>query len=163
MGSIRAQHDEYSLRFAAALNQLENLRMMKEMEPTVSSQVKEDMYLVIVDGFQLLSEWTGRVWEQSAWKFSRPTTELSPFDTDRSKDVSDYEKVVRCNYTAVERKAMVELISYIKGVGNMMERVDTRVADAIWESLHAQVQDFVQNKITLMLRTTFKKKKELAW
>jgi cytoplasmic FMR1 interacting protein len=67
--------------------------MMKEMEPTVSSQVKEDMYLVIVDGFQLLSEWTGRVWEQSAWKFSRPTTELSPFDTDRSKDVSDYEKV----------------------------------------------------------------------
>jgi hypothetical protein len=67
--------------------------MMKEMEPTVSSQVKEDMYLVIVQGFQLLSEWTGRVWEQSAWKFSRPTTELSPFDTDRSKDVSDYEKV----------------------------------------------------------------------
>jgi hypothetical protein len=146
MGSIRAQHDEYSLRFAAALNQvqffillllfflaliifyfsflgqnfsefflifetfanslfdksiflqLENLRMMKEMEPTVSSQVKEDMYLVIVDGFQLLSEWTGRVWEQSAWKFSRPTTELSPFDTDRSKDVSDYEKVKKYIY-----------------------------------------------------------------
>jgi cytoplasmic FMR1 interacting protein len=67
--------------------------MMKEMEPTVSSQVKEDMYSVIVEGFQLLSEWTGRVWEQSAWKFSRPTTELSPFDTDRSKDISDYEKV----------------------------------------------------------------------
>jgi hypothetical protein len=74
--------------------------MMKEMEPTVSTQVKEDMYVVIVDGFQLLSEWTGRVWEQSAWKFSRPTTELSPFDTDRSKDVSDYEKVKKLNHPA---------------------------------------------------------------
>jgi hypothetical protein len=28
--------------------------------------------------------------------------------------------------------------------------------------LHAQVQEFVQNKLATMLRTTFKKKKDLA-
>jgi cytoplasmic FMR1 interacting protein len=43
-----------------------------------------------------------------------------------------------------------------------MERVDTLIADAIWEVLHAQVQEFVQNKLATMLRTTFKKKKDLA-
>ncbi|CAM6019075.1 unnamed protein product [Sphagnum balticum] len=162
MPNIRAQHDDYSIRFAAAMNQLELAKMTKNTEVAVSTQAKENMYLVIVEGFQLLSQWTGWVWEQSAWKFSRPVKEWSPFDTDHSKDVSDYEKVVRCNYTVAERKAMVELISYIKGIGNMMERVDTLVADSIWESVHAQVQDFVQNKITVMLRTSFKKKKELA-
>jgi cytoplasmic FMR1 interacting protein len=162
MPNIRAQHDDYSIRFAAAMNQLELAKMTKDTEVAVSTQAKENMYLVIVEGFQLLSQWTGWVWEQSAWKFSRPAKEWSPFDTDHSKDVSDYEKVVRCNYTVAERKAMVELISYIKGIGNMMERVDTLVADSIWESVHAQVQDFVQNKITVMLRTSFKKKKELA-
>lgn len=71
-------------------------------------------------------------------------------------------QVVRCNYTPQERKATVELTSYIKGVGTMMERVDTLVADSIWEVLHAQVQEFVQNKLAIMLRTTFKKKKDLS-
>jgi cytoplasmic FMR1 interacting protein len=56
----------------------------------------------------------------------------------------------------------VEMTSYIKGLGTMMERVDTLIADAIWEVLHAQVQEFVQNKLATMLRTTFKKKKDLA-
>jgi cytoplasmic FMR1 interacting protein len=69
---------------------------------------------------------------------------------------------VRCNYSAAERKATVEMTSYIKGLGTMMERVDTLIADAIWEVLHAQVQEFVQNKLATMLRTTFKKKKDLA-
>ena len=172
--------------------------MAKNVDTTESTRVKEDMYLVIVEGFQLLSEWTGRIWEQSAWKFSRPAKDATPFDPVRSNEVSDYEKVgsrsnwsnvvdylhtrieilkrafqsycnlrlfpqvVRCNYTLQERKATVELISYIKGLGTMMERVDTLVADSMWEVLHAQVQEFVQNKVAIMLRTTFKKKKDLS-
>lgn len=67
--------------------------MAKDVDLAESTRVKEDMYLVIVEGFQLLSEWTGRVWEQCAWKFSRPAKDATPFDPERSKDVSDYEKV----------------------------------------------------------------------
>lgn len=70
--------------------------------------------------------------------------------------------MVRCNYTAEERKALLETIGYIKGVGTMMERADTLVANTVWESVHAQLQDFVQAKIPTMLRTSFKRKKELA-
>lgn len=71
-------------------------------------------------------------------------------------------QVVRYNYTGPERKALVELTSYIKGVGTMMEQIDTFVADTIWETVHAQVQDFVQNKLAIMLRTSFRKKKEVS-
>lgn len=71
-------------------------------------------------------------------------------------------QVVRYNYSAEERKALVELISYIKNVGSLMHRCDTLVADALWETIHAEVQDFVQNTLATMLRTTFRKKKDLS-
>lgn len=203
---LSGRADELGIDFyARSLWQLQLVKMAKDADSAESTHVKQDMYLVVVEGFQLLSEWTGRIWEQSAWKFSRPAKDATPFDPERSNEVSDYEKVdnivffsfhmylkiisfldvccmsillwfgllqsfthgfhpqvVRCNYTPLERKALVELISYIKGVGTMMERVDTLVADSIWEVLHAQVQEFVQNKLAIMLRTTFKKKKDLS-
>jgi len=51
-----------------------------------SKEVKGNMYDMIVEGFQLLSRWTARIWEQCAWKFSRPCKDASP-------SFSDYEKV----------------------------------------------------------------------
>lgn len=70
--------------------------------------------------------------------------------------------MVRFNYSADERKALVELVSYIKSIASMMQKADTLVADAIWETIHAEVQDFVQNILATMLRTTFRKKKDLS-
>lgn len=57
---------------------------------------------------------------------------------------------------------MVELVGYIKSIGSMMQNMDTLVADALWETIHAEVQDFVQNTLAIMLRTTFRKKKDLS-
>lgn len=71
-------------------------------------------------------------------------------------------QVVRYNYSTEERKALVELLSYIKSVGSMMQRCDTLVADALWETIHAEVQDFIQNMLATMLKTTFRKKKDLS-
>lgn len=71
-------------------------------------------------------------------------------------------QVVRWNYTTDERKALLELVGYIKSVGLMMQRCDTLVADALLETIHAEVQDFVQDKLDTMLRTTFRKKKDLS-
>lgn len=44
----------------------------------------------------------------------------------------------------------------------MMQQCDTLVADALWETIHSEVQDFVQNTLATMLRTTFRKKKDLS-
>lgn len=57
---------------------------------------------------------------------------------------------------------MVELVSYIKSIASMMQNMDTLVVDALWETIHAEVQDFVQNTLATMLRTTFRKKKDLS-
>ncbi|KAJ1414662.1 Cytoplasmic FMR1-interacting [Sesbania bispinosa] len=152
---IRAEHDDFTIRFASAMNQLLLLKSTDGSDVDWSKEVKGNMYDMIVEGFQLLSRWTARIWEQCAWKFSRPCKDASP-------SFSDYEKVVRYNYSVEERKALIELVSYIKSVGSMMQRCDTLVADALWETIHAEVQDFVQNTLASMLRTTFRKKKDLS-
>lgn len=59
-----------------------------------SREVKGNMYDIVVEGFQLLSRWTGRVWEQCAWKFSRPCKDPASFDSfESSTTFFDYEKV----------------------------------------------------------------------
>lgn len=57
-------------------------------------EVKGNTYDIVVEGFQLLSRWTARVWEQCAWKFSRPCKDPVPIESyDMPAAFSDYEKV----------------------------------------------------------------------
>lgn len=44
----------------------------------------------------------------------------------------------------------------------MIQRCDTLIADALWETIHVEVQDFVQDKLDIMLHTSFRKKKDLS-
>ncbi|KAF7142617.1 hypothetical protein RHSIM_Rhsim05G0168900 [Rhododendron simsii] len=163
IGSIRAEHDDFIVRFASAMNQLVLLKSMDGADVEWCKEVKGNMYDIVVEGFQLLSKWTARIWEQCAWKFSRPCKDAVPnMSHEMVTSSSDYEKVVRYNYSSEERKALVELVSYIKSVASMMQRCDTLVANAVWETIHAEVQDFVQNTLATMLRTTFRKKKDLS-
>ncbi|KAL0907569.1 hypothetical protein M5K25_021986 [Dendrobium thyrsiflorum] len=163
IGTIRAEHDDFSVRFASAINQVIILKSTETSDTEWSREVKGNMYDMVIEGFQLLSRWTGRLWEQCAWKFSRPCKDPVASDSlGGSTTFFDYEKVVRWNYTSDERKDLLELVSYIKSVGSMMQRCDTLVADALWETIHVEVQDFVQDKLDTMLRTSFRKKKDLS-
>lgn len=162
IGAIRAEHDDFAIRFTSALNQLVSLKSADNTDIEWSKEVKGSMYDMVVEGLQLLSRWTGRVWEQTAWKFSRPCKNISQEFPENPATVYDYEKVVRWNYAAEERKALLELIGYIKSVGSMMQKSETLVSDAVWETIHLEVQDFVQDKLDIMLRTTFRKKKDLS-
>lgn len=56
--------------------------------------VKGNMYDMVVEGFQLLSRWTARIWEQCAWKFSRPCKDSISLESPETSSFSDYEKVL---------------------------------------------------------------------
>jgi cytoplasmic FMR1 interacting protein len=68
--------------------------MSNERDDSGGMQVQENVYLVIVEGFQLLNDWTGRIWEQCAWKFARPAKDAQPYDN--TTPITDYEKVLLC-------------------------------------------------------------------
>lgn len=163
IGSIRAEHDDFTIRFASSINQLDLLKSTESADIEWCKEIKGNMYDMVVEGFQLLSRWTGRIWEQCAWKFSRPCKDQTSDESNNTSTLySDYEKVVRYNYSAEERRALVELVGYVKSIGSLMQRCDTLVADALWETIHAEVQDFVQNTLATMLRTTFRRKKDIS-
>lgn len=60
--------------------------------------VKGNMYDMVVEGFQLLSRWTARIWEQCAWKFSRPCKDVISFESHETSSFSDYEKVLNFHF-----------------------------------------------------------------
>ncbi|CAH9085991.1 unnamed protein product [Cuscuta epithymum] len=163
IGAIRAEHDDFTIRFSSSMNQLVLLKSVEGADIEWVKEVKGNMYDVVIEGFQFLSRWSARIWEQAAWKFSRPCKDPVPTELhEPAGSYSDYEKVVRYNYSAEERKALIELVSYIKSIGSMLHKADTLVVDALWETIHAEVQDFVQNTLAIMLRTTFRKKKDIS-
>ena len=67
-----------------------------------SRDIKGNMYDIVIEGFQLLSRWTGRIWEQCAWKFSRPCKEPPISDSQQNTTTFfDYEKVFLSSLQAV--------------------------------------------------------------
>jgi hypothetical protein len=83
----------YLFFFCYITFQLQLLKLATIVEDIVSKDIKDNMYNMIVEGFQLLNRWTSCIWEQCAWKFSRPCKDASPIDDDQTEIVSDYEKV----------------------------------------------------------------------
>lgn len=75
--------------------QLVSLKSMDGADVEWCKEVKGNMYDMVVEGFQLLSKWTARIWEQCAWKFSRPCKDpISTETLETSASYSDYEKVL---------------------------------------------------------------------
>lgn len=60
--------------------------------------IKGNMYDMVVEGFQLLSRWTSRIWEQCAWKFSRPCKDVISSESHETSSFSDYEKVLNFHF-----------------------------------------------------------------
>lgn len=96
-------------------------------------------YTTVLEGLRLLSEWSGKVLRQSAWKYAHPNTndKLGP-------DAVEYERVVKHNYTDEERFVLVEVIACLKGLASVMLRHDGVLSPIIRAHIHADLQDFVQ-------------------
>jgi len=119
------------------------------------------MYDIIVEGFRLLSRWIGHVWEQCAWKFSRPCKDAIPLDPDDlSANISDYEKVVQCNYSHEERRAMVELIPELEDMEFLVEDV---VAALSTFSLEDEMMVMLTLKITNISSWILHCKSVIGW
>ncbi|RZC56596.1 hypothetical protein C5167_015451 [Papaver somniferum] len=93
IGAVRSEHDDFVIRFGSSMNQIVLLKSNDGADVELCKEVKGNMYDMVVEGIQLLSRWTGRIWEQCAWKFSRPCKDVPAESHEISASVSDYEKV----------------------------------------------------------------------
>lgn len=98
--------------------QLVLLKSMDGADAEWYKEVKGNIYDIVVEGFQLLSKWTARIWEQCAWKFSRPCKDAVPsMSHEMAASFSDYEKVFILTFCppflSVVRSSMLCLVPFV--------------------------------------------------
>lgn len=106
----------------------------------------------ILQGFNLLSDWTSKVLQQSAYKYANPDTKTQTVST-------EYERVVRFNYSDEEKFALVEAIAMIKGLASVILKHDGLLFPFIRTYVHDETQEFIQNGLREIIRAATKKKK----
>jgi len=105
---------------------------------------------LVLRGFQLLSDWTGRVLAQAAWQYAHPNNE-------KETEV-EYERYIRYNYKPEEKFALIEFIAMLKGLAAVMLREEALLMPILRASIHDEIQEFIQIHLREMIRQHRKKK-----
>jgi len=150
VAAARVASNEYVAKFSNTINELRLVQKTSNPSPV---ECKEYV-TVVLQGLQLLSDWSSKVLQQSAWKYARPNNDPTLNST------VDYEKVVKYNYTSEERYALVEFIAMIKGLAALFMRYDGLLSPVIRRAIHHELQEFVQANLREMIRAVSKNSKK---
>lgn len=180
---IRRDFSTFTSKFALLTNRL---KMKQQLGKAITDQEKKIIKEEVERGLRLISNWTTRILEQSAWKYAHPVS-LSKFENSATPNssgstdpnassghidvesqktaesmrstVTDYERVVRFNYTAEERSALVDVIAMIKSLEGIMLKQTTLLAPVLREAIHHEMQEFLQDTLNDMITRSKKKKR----
>lgn len=154
--ATRSQHDAYLARFSSLVSQVRRERAQTGKDPS-SRETCDQLMRITLEGLHLMSSLSAAILEQAAWKYSRPNN--AP---DLPADALDYERVIKLNYSAEERMALVEYIGMLKGLAATFLREESLIAPIVNRSIHGEVQVFVQRRMRDLIRQVSKNKKKGA-
>lgn len=126
--------------------------------PRTDAENRELLELALL-GLRLLSDITCHVTELYSWKLMHPTDHHQNHSC--PQEAEEYERATRYNYNDDEKSALIELISMIKGLQVLMNRMETVFIDAIKRSIYAKLQDFIQIDLREPLRKAITKKDDM--
>eukprot|EP01117_Protostelium_nocturnum_P005158 TRINITY_DN1874_c0_g1_i1.p1 TRINITY_DN1874_c0_g1~~TRINITY_DN1874_c0_g1_i1.p1 ORF type:complete len:1354 (-),score=489.30 TRINITY_DN1874_c0_g1_i1:93-4154(-) len=150
--SVRIQYNEYVAKFANMINELKSTKRDPKQAPFSPREV----YTMVLQGLLYLSDWSGKILGQAAWKYAKPNNDPNLVDVD------NYERVVRHNYKPEEKFALVEFLAMVKTLATLITREDSLLSPLLRTSIHQEVQEFVQSQIRDAIRTTVKKKRTVS-
>ena len=141
----------------------------QELLVIIPQAMREKAKEMSEEGIRLIASWTTIVLEQSAWKYTHPIEDEEAkklkqrLEASESQqvDVLEYERVVRFNYDKDERSALVDAISMIKGLENVMLQQNALMAPLLRSEIHFQLQQFVQNDLQELLYHTKNKQRPI--
>lgn len=126
--------------------------------PRTDNENKELLNLALL-GLRLLSDITCHITELYSWKLMHPTDHHQNHQC--PQEAEEYERATRYNYNDDEKSALIELISMVKGLQVLMNRMETVFIDAIKGSVYAKLQDFVQINLREPLKKSILKKDDM--
>ncbi|CAI4224390.1 unnamed protein product [Auanema sp. JU1783] len=112
-----------------------------------------------LSGVQLLTQWTSDVVETISWKLLHPTN--SRENKDCPQDAEEYERATRYNYSPIEKSALIQMISMIKGLQALLGKMEPALSNAIRRHIYTELQSFVQLALAEPLQKAVKNKKDL--
>ncbi|PRP73456.1 component of SCAR regulatory complex, partial [Planoprotostelium fungivorum] len=153
LDSVRTHYNEYVAKFSNMVNEIKATRK----DPKMFTSTPRDVTNIVRDGLSYLSEWTGMILSQAAWKFAHPNNSEN---IESPAPPLDYERVVRYNYKPEEKYALIEFLAMVKTLASIMMREDSLLSPIIRTAIHTELQEHVQFHIRDPIRTTTKKKKQ---
>jgi cytoplasmic FMR1 interacting protein len=105
----------------------------------------------------MLAQCNTRVLEQTAYKYAFPVKSLAT-----APDALSYELAVRYNYSLEDKHALIEYMSIIKNLGNLLYGVEKRHMEAIRSRIYRVYQEFVQLNVSDYVFQLQKKKRHSA-
>lgn len=169
---IRDSYNLITARLTSVLNKVYRCPFRKSLDPQ-NIQWANDVYHMAKDGFAKISEWTFLVTQMLAWKYTHPISEsalesiiLPKYENSecmpstKDKQGIEYEKVIRYNFSKGELTALVDIISMIKSLVNLMSRAESFLAPMIRFHIHHEMQFIIQGELLPVIHRADKRKKE---
>ena len=78
------------------------------------------------------------------------------------REAEEYERATKYNYNSLEKVAIIEVISMIKGLQALMYRLENAFKEAINLTTYNELQTFVQSDLRDMIRKATSRKKDLT-
>jgi cytoplasmic FMR1 interacting protein len=123
----------------------------KEVATTEEAQ---NLYHLIYSILKFMSSLTNKITEQSAWKYLNPNGAII--------ESSIYEQSVQYNYQNEEKKILIQYISTIKALANMLQSMKNTFQPILDTHIYTEIQSFTQIQITDNYNSATKKKKHTA-
>jgi cytoplasmic FMR1 interacting protein len=163
---IRADYNDFTARFTTLLNEIQAFTAAKRI---ITPKMLQTVFASVLEGLKLLSSWSARIEEQSAYKYSKPKSDAE-FAALGGKSVGpdgkpipgiEYVKAVHANYTAEELYALIDVIGMLKGLGGLMIESQLIHEPLVRRCIHDDTQIFLQQELARPLRKAHKKNKKV--
>ncbi|CAN0347133.1 unnamed protein product [Lampetra fluviatilis] len=158
MGQIRDDH----IRFTSELARHSNSEVVKAsgQDSHKTDEQHRELCDLALRGLQLLSKWSAHVMEVYSWKLVHPTDKFS--NKECPDNAEEYERATRYNYNSEEKFALVEVMAMVKGLQDLMGRMESVFNQAIRHTVYAKIQNFAKLTLREPLRQAIKKKKNVV-
>ena len=143
---IRQEHTEYIAKLSSTLDEVR----LQRGQP-VSLSFAQEVSNIVLHGLRLLGSWSGRVRMQSAWKYAHPNMEVQPKE---GESLSNYERVIRYNYTKPEYFALAEVLGTVKGLVARLLNATSLLSPVLARCVHDEVRHPAEATVIYHLSAT---------
>jgi cytoplasmic FMR1 interacting protein len=164
--SYRHEYSQYMVELQSMLNDVKRAPINNSSNglPELPLHEYSNICHVILNGFRLLSELTTSVQYQCSWKSGHAAKRESTLDKSTGNIVNnvlgvEYALATVHNYTGTEIKVLVDVLSMIKSLANLLNVAESTFSSIIRYYTYRETQIFIQHTILGLLYKAHKHKR----